>query len=380
MLNSKEVGIYVHIPFCKNKCYYCDYSSLITKNNKMIEKYFKALFKEIDLYDYKINKVKTIYIGGGTPSLISFNRIEEIVKLLKEKFDLSELKEFTIEMNPENVNKDLLKKYKDIGINRISLGVQNLNNDILNLVNRKSNENIIEKAVKDIKDLFDNYNLDFILGLPGENLDSIKSNIEFIKKFNPPHISYYIYDNNHESILNRMIKNKKITMPLRENIEEFADMIYDYFEKNGYKRYEISSWAIFDKESLHNKIYWENSEYIGFGVSAGGYYNSIRYVNTKNFSYYIQKINNNEKPYDYLKENTHKDNFIETLFMGFRLIEGIPLKKIKTYFPDYFEIAMKFFEKEDYFEIDNSVKLSKKGIDYSSISFEKIFELEEKLP
>ena len=379
-MSSKNIGIYIHIPFCSNKCFYCDYASVITKNNSMVENYFKSLNKEIDLYDLKNKSIKTIYIGGGTPSYVEFEYIKNIIEKISQKFDISGLKEFTIEMNPENVEDNLLRKYKELGINRISLGAQSTNNKILKTVNRNNNEEILIKAINKVSKFFENYNCDFILGLPGENRLTVENNLDFITKYKPPHVSYYIYDNNHESVLNRMIKHKKIIMPQHEKVEEYADLIYDYFEKNGYKRYEISSWAIFDKESLHNKIYWENSEYIGFGVSAGGYYNSTRYVNTKNFSYYIEKIQNYEKPYEYFKINNKKENLIESFFMGLRLMKGIPLLKIKNDYPEYLEKILIFLKNDDLFEIDDNIKLSRKGIDYSSRAFEKILEMGDELP
>lgn len=374
-MNFNDTGIYIHIPFCSNKCYYCDYASVITKNKNMVNNYFDALEKEISLYkSYKI-KIKTIYIGGGTPSFVESRHIKNIVNKIREYFDTKYVEEFTIEMNPENVTEKILKDYKKIGVNRISLGIQSLENRILKLVNRKNDSQTAENAVKKVKRYFNNYNLDFILGLPEETELSVKKNLDFISKMKPPHVSYYIYDNNHESVLNRMLKNKKISLPNYEKVEEFADLIYDYFEKNNYNRYEISSWAIFEKESLHNKIYWENLEYIGFGVSAGGYYNRSRYVNTKNFSYYIERLKKGEKPYDYFKKNDKKEDLIETFFMGLRLTKGIPVEKIKNIYPEYFNYIINFLKNEELFEIDNFIKLSKKGLDYSSKSFEKILEL-----
>lgn len=374
-MNSKDAGIYIHIPFCSNKCYYCDYASVITKNKKMVDNYFAALEKEIDLYKSNEIKTKTLYIGGGTPSFVDIGYIKDIVSKIKKTFDAKDLVEFTIEMNPENVTEEILKDYKKMGVNRISLGIQSLENRILNLVNRQNDSNTAENAVKKIKKYFDNYNLDFILGLPGETESTVKKNLNFISTMKPPHVSYYIYDNNHESVLNRMLKNKKINLPKYEKVEEFADLIYEYFEKNEYKRYEISSWAIFDKESLHNKIYWQNLEYIGFGVSAGGYYNSSRYVNTKNFSYYIEKLNKGEKPYDYFKKNDKKEDLIETFFMGLRLTKGISVRKIKKNYPEFYDNIINFLKNEDLFEVGNFIKLSKKGLDYSSKSFEKILEM-----
>lgn len=376
-MNFNDSGIYIHVPFCSNKCFYCDYASIITKNKNMVNNYFDALEKEISLYkSYKI-KIKTIYIGGGTPSFVESRHIKNIVNKIREYFDTKYVEEFTIEMNPENVTEQILKDYKEIGVNRISLGIQSLENRILKLVNRKNDNQTAENAVKKVKRYFNNYNLDFILGLPEETELSVKKNLDFISKLNPPHISYYIYDNNHDSILNKMLKNKKISLPDQEKVEEFADLIYDYFEKNNYNRYEISSWAIFGKESLHNKIYWENSNYIGFGISAGGYYNSIRYVNTKNFSHYIDMVNKGKKPYEYFKKNDKKEDLIEMLFMGLRLTKGIPTKRIKNIYPEYYENIINFLKKEDLFEIDDHIKLTKKGLDYSSKSFEKILEMRD---
>ncbi|MGB4375003.1 MAG: radical SAM family heme chaperone HemW, partial [Defluviitoga tunisiensis] len=322
-MNCNDLGIYIHIPFCTKRCLYCDYTSFT--NLELIEKYFDTLKKEIILKsrESKSFKIKTIYLGGGTPSIIKTDLIEDIFFTLLNNYDINSLEEFTIEVNPESVREDKLSFYKSIGINRISIGFQSTTNEILKKVGRIHRFEEEIRAFSLLKKYFDNINVDFILGLPGENTNTVAKNLEFIQNFQPSHISYYLFDASHDTPLKFLLNDGKMYLPDEDFLAGQLDLIDNFLKNINYKHYEISSWALLSKESMHNKLYWHNLNYQGFGISAGGHVNNFRYVNTSSINNYIKYINEGVFPYEYQNSNDSFHELIETLFMGLRLLDGI---------------------------------------------------------
>jgi len=377
-LNCKELGIYVHFPFCKKRCLYCDYTSFTDLN--LIEVYLNALKKEIILKSKKLKnrKVKTIYFGGGTPSIIKTNLIENIFLTLKNNFDINSLEEFTIEVNPNSINKEKLSFYKDIGINRISIGFQSTSNNILKTVGRIHNYDEGIHAFKLTKKYFDNINVDFILGLPGETTSTIRENLHFIQNSQPSHVSYYLFDASHKTPLKSLLDNGKMVLPDDDFLADQLDLIYDFLDNLNYKHYEISSWALLNKESKHNKLYWNNLDYLGLGVSAGGHIDHFRYVNTSSLNKYIKLIDQGIFPYEYKNKNDQFQELLETLFMGLRLFKGISYDSLVDRFgkklTDEVVQSLKINLKS-YLCIDDCIKLSKKGLDYSRYVFEKMLDI-----
>lgn len=376
-LNSNDLALYFHIPFCKSKCLYCDYPS--TTNISMQKEYFNCLKKEILLRKNFLlkNSIKTVYFGGGTPNYVKSFYIKEVMDFLKDNF-FGTFEEITMEMNPGILNEKDLEVYKSAGINRISLGVQSVDKNILKLVNRPYYPETISDNIYLLRNFFDNISFDFIMGLPEDNLNVVKSNLNFIKLHRPEHISYYVYDSDHDSLLEKM--KQKFLMPEDDFFDEGLDFIYSKLNEFDYKRYEISSWAIFDKESYHNKFYWRNLNYIGFGISAGGYYNRNRYVNEKNISRYMNKLNSEELPEEYSVKNSFFDDFKETLFMGLRLFEGIDLRELKKRYEcidvdKYIDYLIGNFSA--FFDKNEKLKLNENGFNHSRYVFLKIVEMEE---
>lgn len=378
-MNCNDLGIYIHIPFCTKRCLYCDYTSFT--NLELIEKYFDTLKKEIILKsrESKSFKIKTIYLGGGTPSIIKTDLIEDIFFTLLNNYDINSLEEFTIEVNPESVREDKLSFYKSIGINRISIGFQSTTNEILKKVGRIHRFEEEIRAFSLLKKYFDNINVDFILGLPGENTNTVAKNLEFIQNFQPSHISYYLFDASHDTPLKFLLNDGKMYLPDEDFLADQLDLIYDFLKNLGYRHYEISSWALLNKESVHNKLYWHNLNYLGFGVSAGGHVNNFRYVNTSSINNYIKYINEGVFPYEYQNSNDSFHELIETLFMGLRLLDGINYVSLVNRFGK--KLTDKVIESlknnlEDYLCIEgNYIKLSKKGLDYSRYVFEKLLDI-----
>lgn len=301
---------YIHIPFCKKICSYCDFCK-IYYNELYINKYLDALENEINTY-YKGELLDTLYIGGGTPSSLSLDELDRLFSILKG-LNTSNNLEFTIECNIEDITEDKLKLFKDNGINRLSIGVESFDKDNLEFMNRPS---IDMSKLYLAKKYFDNINIDLIYALPDETLDILNRDLDSVLELNPKHISIYslIIENN------TMIKDLE---PIDDELDyQMYKLICDRL--SNYNHYEISNFAISGYESKHNLTYWNNDEYYGFGMGASGYVNNIRYTNTKSINHYIKnELNRVEE----LLDSSDKEKY--ELIMGFRKISGINLDNYK---------------------------------------------------
>ena len=341
---------YIHIPFCKQKCKYCSFISYPCLEK--IEEYFIALEKEIDLR-YSGEKLKTLYFGGGTPSLIQTKYFEKLIN--KFNFDLDP--EITIELNPDDVNLKYLLELKKIGINRLSIGAQTFNDKVLNLIGRRHSSRQTVEAVNLAKKAeFKNISLDLIYGLPDSNL---KSDLEEILKLDIQHISAYGLKIEEESYFGKHIPNN---LPDEDIQADMYILINETLEKNGFNRYEISNFAKEGYESKHNLNYWNNNEYYGFGISAHGYLNGVRYSNYTKFEDYFKTPQCRESEHI----QTKSEILEEEIFLGFRKEAGINTKHINKNFDIDFNEKYKkilerftpeFIEKTEY-----GYKLTIKGI------------------
>ena len=298
-MESKELGIYIHIPFCQHKCDYCDFISFSNKQN-VVKSYVEAVKKEIN--NYFQNKdfldsynISTIYIGGGTPSFIDSQYIVEIMNLLETKLTRNQTKfedmEITIEVNPGTVNQKKLEDYKKAKINRLSIGLQSTNNRILKEIGRiHTFEQFLETYRLANQVGFDNINVDLMIGLPNQRIDDVKESLKEIIKLKPTHISVYSLIIEEGTVIAQKIENHQ----LQEMDEDLERNMYWYvkntLELNGYKHYEISNFAKEGKESKHNMNCWLQKEYIGIGVSAHSYVNGIRYANCETIEEYIDNM------------------------------------------------------------------------------------------
>ena len=302
---------YIHIPFCDHICNYCDFCKRYNYSH-IIDKYLESLKDEI-INNYQGELLKTIYIGGGTPSCLDINeltKLMEIVKLFKLDFDY----EFTFECNPENITEEKLVLLKKSGVNRISLGVESTIDKYLKYLGRKHDYKMVKDKVKLIKKYFNNINVDLIYALPNESISDLKMDLSNIVNLSVNHVSTYsleIHDNT--------IFGIKKTKSISEDIDsEMYNVICNYLKNNGFNHYEISNFSKDNTYSRHNLVYWKNNEYYGFGLGASGYVNSIRYDNTRSLVNYIngKRILNKEKL-------TKKDKISYELILGFRLVNGI---------------------------------------------------------
>lgn len=335
---------YIHIPFCKSKCKYCSFVSF----TKMDCRYFDSLFIDIDT-NYRGEKLKTLYFGGGTPSLIE----TDIIKKIISKFNFAENCEITFEMNPDDAEFDYLKELYDIGINRISMGSQTFNDDILKLIGRRHTSKDTIKAVKTAKQAgFNNISLDLIYGLPESK--NIKNDLEIITGLDIQHISTYGLKIEEGSYFYKHIPNN---LPDDDMQADMYLEINDFLENKGYSRYEISNFAQKGFESKHNLNYWNNQEYYGFGAAAHGYANGIRYSNFCTLDEYA----NNPSGFEAEHKVTEQEKLEEEIFLGFRKEEGINTKKMCIDFDKKYKTILDKYN--DYLiKTPNGYKLSLKGI------------------
>lgn len=324
MSNIKHA--YIHIPFCKNICSYCDFSKMYY-NSKWINLYLDALNNDIK-ENYKNEILDTIYIGGGTPSSLSIDELKKLFLIIKS-LKLNTNYEFTIECNIEDITKEKLMLFKENKINRLSIGVQSFNDKILKYLGRKYNSKIIKEKIKLAKEYFDNINIDLIYAVNNETIDDLKNDLKEFLKLDISHISCYSLIIEKNTILYN--KNEKY-------IDEDLDrLMYDEINKTlskKYNHYEISNYYKKGYESKHNLCYWNNKEYYGFGLSAASYINDKRMINTRNFNKYINGITEKE-----IEKLSIDDKIKYELILGFRKIKGINKKDfLKKYNIDIHEL------------------------------------------
>lgn len=371
----KELGIYVHIPFCKRKCHYCDFLSF-SGATYLIDKYIKALKQEID--KTKISKseyiVKTIYFGGGTPSFIDSKYIVEILQLIKNKFNILENAEITIEANPGTIDEQKLKDYYNSGINRISFGLQSTKSDLLKIVGRIHSYSSFVNGYNLARSIgFKNINVDLMIGLPVQRLNDVEKDLERIINLNPEHISVYSLIVEEGTKIEEKLKNDELYLPSEEEERKMYWTVKEELERHGYIHYEISNFAKPKYESKHNMSCWNQEEYIGFGLGAHSYFNGKRYSNTTRFDEYFDWPENSKIMHE---EQTKDDEKKEYMLLGLRKIEGVKISDFKNKFIDnpiyLYKEELNKLVKKGLIEIDaNNIKLSKKGIDLANLVWEE---------
>ena len=311
-------SVYIHIPFCNHICTYCDFPKQFY-NKKDIGLYLKSLKDEI-VEKYQNELIKTIYIGGGTPSCLNNSELEELINITKI-FKLDNDYEFTIEVNPESIDKEKLELLKKSGVNRISIGIESTNNLFLKYLGRDYTFRLVKEKINLIKKVgFNNINVDLIYAIPNESLHDLKKDLDNIISLNINHISTYSLEIHNNTILG-IRKEKNIDDELDSDMYSF---ICNYLQEHGFTHYEISNFCRNESYSRHNLVYWNNNEYYGFGLGASGYLKNIRYTNTRSMCNYIGK-----KRIIYEEVVSKKKQISYALILGFRLIKGINKKEFK---------------------------------------------------
>lgn len=371
----KNLSLYLHIPFCKRKCAYCDFVSL-AKSPEYQENYISALIKEMQRMSALASKynIDTVYIGGGTPSFLSEESIEKLLSALIIHFNLDNVREFTFECNPESLDESklrLLKKYK---IDRISLGLQSSDEYELIFLRRSHNFDTFLTSYKLIRQAgFKNVSVDLMFAIPTQTMDSFSKSLKKVVELEPEHISCYSLIIEEETLMNRWLNEGKIS-PVSDDI--YVDMyrfMIDFLANSGYSQYEISNFAKPGFESRHNSAYWIRQDYLGLGASSHSLIDNQRFSNVANVDEYMIRMLNSKSAIDEasLEKLTFRDILNEKIFLGLRMNNGILLSDFKEI--DGFYEKCKSLEKNGLIEFfENRIRLTQKGRELSNSVFSEL--------
>lgn len=337
-------GLYIHIPFCESKCIYCDFYSM-ANNNHLIDKYIDALLVEAVLRKNELNSetITTVYLGGGTPSLLSITQLSKLVNGLKKVFDFSEVEEFTIEVNPDDVTADYIQQAKSLGINRVSMGVQSFSDEDLRFINRRHTAKQATDAIHIInKAGIDNISIDLIYGIPGQNIEMWKNNVDTAISLSVQHISAYTLMYEDGTRLSVMRSLGKIT----EMDDDVVAAMYDYLvaqlKSNGYIHYEISNFALPGLHSRHNSSYWNLTPYLGLGVAAHSFDGTVRRFNPSNLKKYLDALGEGNLCVE-VEKITKAEKYDEYVMLRLRTADGIDADELMHRFDE--EYYQFFIEK-----------------------------------
>lgn len=384
MNKKQELGIYIHIPFCAKKCYYCDFVSYPNMKEKQKE-YVEALKKEIKSYDLQNYNITTIYIGGGTPSYIESKYIVEVLEYIKSKLNANETKfenmEITIEVNPGTVTKEKLLDYKKVGINRLSIGLQSTNDRLLKQIGRIHKYQDFLQTYNLARNVgFTNINIDLMLGLPNQSIKDLKESIEKVISLHPEHVSIYSLIVEEGTKLYKQIETGELQLPEEELERKMYWYTKSKLELAGYKHYEISNYAKPKRESKHNSNCWEQKQYIGIGASAHSYLDNIRYCNVSNLKEYISNMENVEADFEekYIvnERQNLEDRKNEFMLLGLRKIDGVSIAMFKEKYVENpifrYRNSLEKLVNEGLVLIDGDmIKLTNKGLDLANIVWEE---------
>lgn len=334
-------GIYIHIPFCRKICNYCDFYKMVV-SDKFKDEYIDYLIKDLRLSVslYKLDEVDTIYIGGGTPSCLMLESLKKLFDELSSLFDLRRLKEFTIEANPEDLTVDFIKLISEYYVSRISIGVQTFNNKCDSVLGRVTDYEKLSNSVKILNEYnLTNYSFDLIYAVPNTSLDDLEKDIQKLISLKPKHISTYSLILEERTILYHRYLNNEFSTIDESMDRKMYDYILDTLRKYDFNQYEISNYSLPGYESKHNLIYWNSDEYLGIGAGASSFWKNKRFTKIANIKKYYQKIDKKEEPVEEY-EVLDKDRLMEDyLMLGLRKINGINILD----FSDKFKINI--FEK-----------------------------------
>ena len=363
-MQKKPTSAYVHIPFCTQICYYCDFSKVFIKNQP-VDSYLEHLLEEFQSYD--IQKLRTLYIGGGTPTALSASQLEVLLKGLTKNLDLSVLEELTIEANPGDLDADKIAVLKNSAVNRVSLGVQTFDNKMLKKIGRSHLEKDIYENIDRLKLAgFDNISIDLIYALPGQTMEQVKENVAKAIGLDIPHMSLYsLILENHTVFMNRM-RRGKLPLPKEELEAEMFEYIIAELERAGFENYEISNFSKPGFESRHNLMYWDNAEYYGIGAGASGYVNGVRYKNHGPIRHYLSAVEegNARITEEHLSQ---KEQMEEEMFLGLRKKSGISIARFEEKFGRSFDglygEIVKDLVQQGLMQIDGDrVRMTKRGL------------------
>ncbi len=377
----KQLEIYIHIPFCVKKCYYCDFLSAKSDEGTM-HNYVRALIKEIELSAHKMQgySIRSVFVGGGTPSILEGEWIEQIIGALRDKGNIADDAEITIECNPGTLTREKIDSYLKAGINRISIGLQSANDNELKMLGRIHTWDDFLASYNMVREAgIDNVNVDLMSALPIQTKNSYEQTLEKVCALNPEHISAYSLIVEDETPLKAWLESEddkgNNLLPSEDEERVMYYLTKKVLEKHGYKRYEISNYAKPGKECIHNLGYWERVEYLGFGIGAASLYQSVRYNNIEELYKYIAFLDEYadvDRLHVNLVSLSTNDQIEEFMFLGLRKVKGVDTEKFKEMFSRDINLVygnqLDKLERQGFLTREgNNIRLTEKGIDVSNI-------------
>jgi len=373
---NMPAGIYLHIPFCRSRCSYCDFATDVYKNAETVERYVHALTTEISRFSLDAEMVETIYFGGGTPSLLTARQLENILDAIHKKFSVNSEIELTMEMNPATVSLETLREYRNSGVNRASFGAQTFDDTELKRLGRKHTAADVRETIELLrKSGFDNVSFDLIAGLPRQTLQNWEHNLNEALKLRPEHLSLYLLEIHEGTPLAEQIRTSRQPQPDEDLSAEMYELMIEKTSEAGYEQYEISSFALPGFESKHNSKYWLFDPVYAFGVSAHSFDGkNRRWANERDTAKYVELIESGEKPTAEMNVLDRKDVRGEYAFLRLRLARGLDLAEYKFRFGvDLREEYLSEWERlEDAGLVEftgGNIKLTRKGMLYSNEVF-----------
>lgn len=374
-----NLGIYIHIPFCKQKCFYCDFASLATNTvqDNLYQKYIDAVCQEIILYQklFPDSCIDTIYFGGGTPSILPPNLIIRVLNTIKISFAVNKDVEITMEANPGTIDKEKLMYLYQNGINRLSFGVQAVQDDLLKKIGRIHTIIDAENALNWAKQVgFNNISIDLMYGLPNQTLNMLQESVNWAIKQKIQHISIYGLQIEENTVFGKLYDKDKLILPSEEILEKMYDYLTVELPLKNYQRYEISNFALNGFESKHNLSYWQDKPFLGIGAGAHGYYQQKRVQNPFDLELYIKKCNQQQLPFideEIVDTKAHMEEFC---FLGLRMNSGIDKYKFKQIFnisiEDIYANTLKKLIKENLIvNTDSHIYLTEQGMKFGNQVF-----------
>ncbi len=367
-----KAGVYLHIPFCRSRCSYCDFATDVYKSAEIVEDYVFALTKEIENFPTR-KTIDTIYFGGGTPSLLTPKQLEKILATIYAKFSVVESAEVTMEMNPATVTLETLQGYKSLGVNRASFGAQTFDDTELKRLGRRHTANDARETIKLLRNAgFANVSFDLIAGLPRQTLTDWERNLDEALKLNPEHLSLYLLEIHEGTPLAEQIRSARQPLPDEDLSAEMYELMLEKVSEKGYEQYEISNFALPNFRSKHNSKYWTLDTVFGFGCSAHSFDGRTkRWANERDTLKYVEAIERNLSP---IVEEIEIEAKSEYVFLGLRLSKGIDLDEYKKRFgadlTEEFAEDLKRLQEAELIEIlANRLKLTNKGYLFSNEVF-----------
>lgn len=363
-------GMYIHIPFCHQICFYCDFNKVFFKNQP-VDEYIESIGNEIAIMEkegHSFEGLETVFLGGGTPTSLSEKQLDRLLELIHQHVDVRALREFSTEANPDELTRGKLSVLKNGGVERLSIGVQSFDEQLLKRIGRTHGGDTPAKVIADAREIgFENISIDLIYGLPEQSIQQWQDTLDKAISLDLPHYSGYSLIVEPKTVFYNLMNKGKLPLPGEDIEAEMFSMLIDRMAKAGKQQYEISNFALPGYESIHNLIYWDNDEYAGIGAGAHGYLKGRRYANYGPLKKYMESMETGLRPVMEEYEVSETEAMEEEMFLGLRKMEGVSLRSFKTKFGKsltemYGDVLEGLFEKGLISESEGSIKLTRKGV------------------